>query len=226
VGTDGNIWVKASPGTWQPLVTGQHPNCIDSPAVALKPPTDMDSNQFSGTIACEGADHALWVAQFNPTNNQGKVTQIPGTAFSDFGGSLMAGPAVDYVGGAATPTYFVVGVDRHIWTATRPGQWTQMSWQCIGHPAVSTVGTTTYFACHGIDNALWVDTYTNGHWQGARSLGGIVVDGVGAVADRLGATFFVEGIDHAVYETRLTNGVQGPWSSDGGYVNHGVGASY
>jgi hypothetical protein len=100
-----------------------------------------------------------------------------------------------------------------------------MSWLCIGHPSLATSGQVTYFGCHGADGQLWYDIYRNGGWQGARPLGGRVVDGTAVTATPTGATFFVEGIDQAVYETTVTNGVQGAWQKDGGIVRYGVAAA-
>jgi hypothetical protein len=94
------------------------------------------------------------------------------------------------------------------------------SWSCIGHPAMATFGTTTYFACHGTDGALWYSTNSGSGWTSSQSLGGQLVDGVGVAATAAGPVFFGEGTDGAVYHRSLTSG----WTLDGGQAKMGVGA--
>jgi hypothetical protein len=95
-------------------------------------------------------------------------------------------------------------------------------WICNGHPAAATSGSTTYFSCQGWDRALWYDVNSGKGWSGAKSLGGVLVDGPGVSAGPSGPTFFAEGQDAAVWERTLSQ----PWSSDGGIVDYGVGAAY
>jgi hypothetical protein len=81
---------------------------------------------------------------------------------------------------ASKPTYLVLGTDQHIYSRDLTSGFVGYPWTCIGHPALATNGTTSYFACHGTDDALWYATNTGSGWSGAQWLGGVLIDGVGS----------------------------------------------
>jgi hypothetical protein len=86
---------------------------------------------------------------------------------------------------------------------------------------LGTFNSTTYFACHGGDGALWYAMNTGSGWSSPQSLGGVLIDGVGLAATSSGPVFFVEGGDHAVWHRTISSG----WVSDGGQAQLGVAAS-
>jgi hypothetical protein len=169
-------------------------------------------------VACEGQDHALWHAETAaPTGTN--LPALSPNSWHSLGGALIAGPAVGNVAG--TPTYLVVGTDQHIYSRSLSTGFTRFSWAaCIGHPALAAFGSTSYFACHGTDDALWYATNTGGGWSAPQSLGGTLIDGVGLAATSTGPLFFVEGAGGAVYHRSRFTG----WVSDGGQAQLGVGA--
>jgi hypothetical protein len=97
------------------------------------------------------------------------------------------------------------------------------SFRCHGHPSLTTFLASTnhsYFACHGLDDALWSSENTGSGWMNTGSLGGILIDGPAVAADFAGPTFYAEGGDRGVWERTPTTG----WAADGGAVSYGVGA--
>jgi hypothetical protein len=140
-------------------------------------------------------------------------------SWSKYGGILIAGPAVADVGG--TPTYFVLGTDGQVYTGPSPGTFSRTKWACVGHPAAVKVATTTYFACHGQDDAVWYDTFTGGIWGGPNSLSGLAIDGVG-IAGRGGVvTFWVKGADRQAWSRSLSSS----WTTIGGILTYGIGVA-
>src|SRR5438105_4536751 len=83
-------------------------------------------------------------------------TPIAASNWLSLGGTLAAGPAVASIAGK--PTYFVVGAGQHVYSRDLSADFTMTPWSCIGHPAVATFNSTSYFACHGTDDALWYST--------------------------------------------------------------------
>ncbi|HEV2029128.1 MAG TPA: hypothetical protein VGS16_11465 [Candidatus Dormibacteraeota bacterium] len=209
-GSDHSLYVRSDTLGWQSL-SGGAIYCLDNPAGVVIALTLY--------VACEGGDHALWHAETAaPTGTN--LPAVNPSSWKTLGGVLGAGPAVASVGG--TPTYFVLGADQHIYSRTlASSNYTGFSWTCMGHPAVASFGSTSYFGCHGTDAALWYSTNTGGGWSAPQSLGGTLVDGVGVVATSTGPLFFVEGVGGGVYHRSISTG----WMSDGGQVKLGVGAS-
>jgi Subtilase family len=208
-GSDHALWVRNDTRGWQ-ILSGNPTYCIDNPAGAV----------IAGTlyVACQGIDHALWHAETSAPSG----TNLPAlnvSSWRSLGGALGAGPAIASVAG--TPTYVVVGSDTHVYfrDLTSPS-FRGFTWACIGHPALATFGTTSYFACHGTGGALWYSTNTGSGWSSIQPLGGQLVDGVGVAATATGPIFFVEGVDGAVYHRSISSG----WTVDGGQVKLGVGA--
>ena len=206
-GSDHGLWVRNDSHGWQSF-GGAPIYCIDNPGAAV----------IAGTlyVACQGQDHALWHGE-TPAPTGTNLPSLDPNGWQSLGGLLSAGPAVSSVAG--TPTYFVVGTDQHVYSRDLSSGFVGYSWTCIGHPAVATSGSTSYFACHGSDNALWYSTNTGSGWSSPQSLGGVLIDGVGLAATSTGPIFFVEGTDQAVYQRTISAG----WTSDGGEVNLGVG---
>src|SRR5207245_6001007 len=115
---------------------------------------------------------------------------------------------------AGTATYLVVQTDQHVYSRTMSTSFVRFSWACIGHPGLASFGSSSYFACHGLDDALWYATNTGSGWSAPQPLGGVLVDGVGLAATSTGPVFFVEGAGGGVYHRSINSG----WVLDGGQV--------
>jgi hypothetical protein len=208
-GTDHDLWVRNDSIGWKPLTSTPF-YCIDSPAGTVAGTTLY--------VACEGSDHALWhVETAAPVGNALPTTSA--SAWQSLGGILTAGPAVSLVGG--TPTYFVVGTGGQFYFRTLTSGYTFRSWICVGHPAASTSGSLTYFACHGTDGTLWFARNDGSGWSAATSLGGILTDGPGVAATPTGPYFFVEGSGRDVFQRTIAT----DWISVGGVVSFGASAA-
>jgi Pro-kumamolisin, activation domain/Fibronectin type III domain/PQQ-like domain len=208
-GTDHDLYVRSDTKGWQHLTTSPA-FCIDNPAGVV-----IGSTLY---VACQGSDHALWHAETAAPSG----TNLPtiSTGWQSLGGVLTVGPAVASVAG--TPTYLVVGAANQVYSRTLAVGYTALvGWQCNGHPALATSGTTSYFGCHGTDGALWYATNTGSGWGPAQSLGGVLIDGPGIAAAGSGPIFFVEGTDHALYHRSLSAG----WTKDGGGLQFGAAAA-
>jgi streptogramin lyase len=208
-GTDHDLYVRGDTKGWQHLTTSPA-FCIDNPAGVV-----IGSTLY---VACQGSDHALWHAETAAPSG----TNLPtiSSAWQSLGGVLTAGPAVAAVGG--TPTYVVVGTGNQIYQRTLSTGYSAIAnWRCNGHPAVAASGTTTYFACHGTDSALWYATNPGSGWGPAQSLSGVLIDGPGIAATSSGPIFFAEGTDNALYHRGLTGG----WTRDGGKLQYGAAAA-
>jgi hypothetical protein len=208
-GSDNNLWVRDDMLGWQPLIDSPV-SCIDNPAAAV----------VSGTlyVACQGSDHALWhVEGTAPTTDS--LPRLSHNGFKSFGGVLAAGPAIASIAG--TPTYFVVGADTDIYSRTVTSNYSGYPWKCIGHPSVATYSTTSYFACHGTDGALWYSSNSGLGWSAAQPLSGGLTDGTGVAATPSGPLFFVQGTDNAIWHRTI----EGSWKVDGGIVQFGLAAT-
>jgi hypothetical protein len=207
-GSDHGLWVRNDSDGWQAF-GGAPIYCIDNPGAAV----------IAGTlyVACQGQDNALWHGE-TPAPSGTNLPSLDPKGWQSLGGILGAGPAVASVAG--TPTYFVIGTDQHVYSRDLSTGFVGYPWSCIGHPAVATSGSTSYFACHGTDNALWYATNSGSGWSAAQWLGGVLIDGVGLAATSTGPIFFVEGTDHGVWQRTITSG----WTSDGGVVEFGLAA--
>jgi lysozyme len=210
-GQDHDLWIRSGSAGWQRLTAGGAVVCGDNPTAVI---------DGGGTlwVACQGQDQALWVGHGPATSTP--LPQVGFGSWQSLGGTLTGGPAVALIGG--TPTFFISGKDRMVSTRTTSTGYVLTPWICNGHPAAATYLSTTYFACQGWDRALWYDVNSGQGWSGAKSLGGVLVDGTGVAVGPTGPSFFVEGQDVAVWERTLSQG----WSSDGGIVDYGVGAAY
>jgi hypothetical protein len=209
-GTDHDLYVRNDTRGWQRLTTSPF-SCIDNPAGVV-----IGSTLY---LACQGSNNGLWHAEVAaPTG-----TNLPSVAFSAWqplGGVLIAGPSVAAVAG--TPTYVVVGTGNQIYQRTLTTSYAAISsWRCTGHPALASSGGTTYFACHGMDGALYYATNTGSGWNAVQSLGGGLIDGPGIAAAAPGPIFFAEGTDHALYHRSIS----GPWIRDGGGLQFGAAAA-
>ncbi len=231
-GTDHNLWTVNQLQGWQPL-SSTPAYCIDNPAAVIT--SAHAAGAFVLTVACQGGDHALWFAQTQAGN---LLAPLPLT-WQSLGGAMVNGPAVAPVdpihrtaNGALT--FFVNGIDGHVWTRTLDTGWSQTPWQCVGHPAaaatlstlIPTTGQVTVFACQGrTDHTLWFSHNFGGGWIDTQSLGGLLIDGPGVAVGPSTATFFVEGVDQGGWHRTITHGgnVFG-WTSDGGILQFGAGA--
>jgi len=231
-GTDHNLWTFNQQQGWRHL-TSAPDYCIDNPAAVIT--SAHAAGAFVLTVACQGGDHALWFAQ----TQVGDLLTPLALTWQSLGGAMVNGPAVAAVDPVHRSvndelTFFVNGIDGHVWTRTLNSGWNQMPWECIGHPAaaatlsaaIPTTGQVTVFACQGIDHALWFSHNFGSGWIDTQSLGGALVDGPGVAVGPDEATFFVEGIDQAGWHRTITHGgnVFG-WTSDGGILQFGAGAA-
>jgi hypothetical protein len=208
VGGDHDLWVRSLSQAWRPL-SSSPVYCLDNPAGVV-----LGSTLW---VACEGGDRGLWVAS---TAVGSGLPLVSSGAWSGLGGVLAAGPAVDGVAGSNAPTFAVLGTDNQAYLRTLSLGYSATGWMCKGHPALATSQGTGYFACHGLDGALWYAVNGGGGWSGAASLGGSLVDGPG-IAGGSGVTFFAEGGDSSVWQ----RGVSAGWTPAGDSVRHGVGAA-
>ncbi|HEV1998377.1 MAG TPA: N-acetylmuramoyl-L-alanine amidase [Candidatus Dormibacteraeota bacterium] len=202
-----NLYVRGGTQDWVPLTGGGGTAyCLDNPAAVV--------TGSSLTVACEGRDRGLWTASV--ALSPGVLPQVSG--WTSAGGTLAAGPAVGVVGGGLL--FAVIGTDSHVWTRGSAG-FSQMSYRCYGHPALASSSSVAYFACHGVDGAVWYATNTGSTWSKARSLAGLVVNGVGIAVTGTGTTFYAEGLDRHAWHRGLTAG----WTTDGGNIAYGAAAA-
>jgi uncharacterized protein YkwD len=211
-GMDHDLWVRTENTVWRRL-SASRVYCLDNPAATLV----TNGGSSSLLVACQGSDHALWTSQA-PSGSG-----IPSlTSWSSIGGQFIAGPAVAIVAGV--PTFYGVGVDHKVWSATTGG-WSPTQWACNGHPAVVADGSSAFFACNGTDSAVWWARNDGAGWSAPRSLGGRFTDGVGAAPASTGVTIYGQGVDGQLSEISVLNGNATTWTNDGGITKFGVGSS-
>jgi hypothetical protein len=213
-GVDHQLWIRSDNQAWQSLGSS---NCVDNPAA-----TEVkDAGGAHLDIACKGADGSLWYGTAADTG----ISLPTISSWTGLGGMLVDGPAVAPVAGVLT--FFVNGVDGVTYTRTLgSGGFAPTSWRCIGHPAAATSSTGyTYFACQGVDHALWHSRNVGHGWDPTTNAGGIAVDGPGIVTSSSDATFYVQGRDGALWEKTYTGAYATDFSSDAGILTSGVGAS-
>jgi hypothetical protein len=216
LGSDHALWVRTYNLPWQPLGAA-FTYCLDSPAAVV---TGSPGSSIL-TVACQGPDHALYASSSSVAS--GYLPTVG--AWTWLGGNLTAGPAIAAVNGVTT--FFVTGGDQHIYSRTFNNGYVQMPYLCVGHPALATAGSNSYFACQGGDGALWYAVNSGSGWPSASSAGGLLIDGPGLAATSDGATFFVEGSDHAVWQRSITpsGALASAWTGNSGYVHPGAGAT-
>ena len=135
-------------------------------AVSGRPAVAEDSSGLYVFVV--GADRAVWVQRF--------VNDVPG-GFVGLGGGVSFGltAGVDSTGA----TVYVRGTDGGPYRRRSIGGGTFAPWQPLGGyltsvPAVTGNGPTSRLFARGGDNALYVQTITNGSPQGWQSLGGVI----------------------------------------------------
>jgi hypothetical protein len=209
-GTDHHIWQRTDTIGWNLLSGAAY--CIDNPGATV--------SGGSLRVACRGGDNGLWVAQ-TPLVGGGFGAANP--TWVNYGGNLSSGPSVAVVGGQFA--YFVAAPDRHVWWRTDSAWWGGTGWNCVGHPAVASYGSISYFACHGTDGQLWYAENGGGGWMGAQPAGGRLIDGVGISMSNGLASIFVEGADGAVWQSNVPFGrPAGGLGYDGGAITSGAAA--
>jgi hypothetical protein len=215
IGTDRNVYVRSATQSWQPF-TNSPVACLDSLGAAVS----SSSTGLMVTVGCEGTDHALYYAQAPLVS-----TALPvATSWTGLGGVLGAGPAVVNAGGRIN--FYVTGSNGSVWVRDTTRGYVAMSYQCSGHPAVSVLGSVTYFACDGTDGALWYAVNSGLGWPAATRAGGAVTGGPGIAATTNQAAVYVEGSNGAVYHVTLTpSGTATSFVVDGGVVQSGVAAA-
>jgi lysozyme len=217
-GTDHDLWIRTVGQGWRRL-SSQPLYCIGNPAATIA----GAAGSAMLHVACEGGDHALWYGRAAVA-----TSGLPTTAGSDWqplGGRLSAGPAVAVVTGDSSPTFFVTGTDGRIWTRGVLSPYIPFGATCIGHPAASTNGSASYFACDGTDHGLWFAANLGGGWGVVQPGGGTLIDGPGIAVKSGAATIYVEGSDGAVWHLAVSGGTPtSGWATDYGHVDHGVSA--
>jgi hypothetical protein len=213
LGGDHDLWVRTASQPWRPL-DDSPVYCIDNPAAVI-----------SGTnlvVACQGGDHALYTVKAPVIPNVPPV--LARATWQGHGGILTAGPAAAFVVGRGAFDIMVVGGDKQVWE-WNSNSYSATGFYCSGHPALATdSGNTSYFACRGLDGALWWSQPSGATtWSPATSLGGQVVDGPAIAANLAGPTFYVQGVDGVLYERG--SGPSRPYVNDGGSIKFGTGAA-
>jgi hypothetical protein len=230
-GLDHDLWTFNQQQGWQHL-SSNPAFCLDNPAAVVT--SAHAAGQQLLTVACQGANHALWFAQAVVGSG---LAPLP-LAWQSLGGVLTSGPAVAAVAPIGNTvdgeiTFFGVGQDSHVWTRTVGTGWVQMGWQCLGHPAAATSlstlvqsGEVTVFACDGLDHTLWFSRNFGSGWIDTQSLGGGLIDGPGVAVGPSTATFYVEGNNQGSWHRTITHGGNVfSWTSDGGGLQHGTAAA-
>ena len=216
VGPDRDVYVRSDTQGWQPVSTSPVA-CLDSPAATVTGAAGASTL----TVACQGSDHALYVAQGAVTT--AALPLLP--AWQSLGGSLTAGPAVASVQG--TLTFMVTSSGGQVYARTLLSGFTATGWACSGRPALASQGSVSYFACHGAGDALWYALDLGSGWSALLSAGSSIADGPSIAAGVTQVSIVVQGSDGAVYRVALPPG-GGPLSgfvAAGGSVRGGVGAT-
>lgn len=206
-GSNHDLYVRSDSLDWQPLDFDHPVGCFDSVGA------EIDGNGVL-VVACQGGDHALWYARGQLPNSGLPTMSV--AQWSSLGGALAAGPAV--ANGPNGPDFFVLGTNNRVYERSLVAGYVQQPWGCFGHPAAASTSAATYFACDGLDGALWVATRDGAGWHGAVSLGGRLVDGPGIAARGAAVTYYVEGADRSIWTRTPTLG----FSDLGGVVVGGA----
>jgi hypothetical protein len=217
---DHRLYVRSLDAPWQDLLPGTAMGCFDNPGAAV-----TGTNPYVLTVTCVGGDRALYYWE-GPVTSSG-LPAFPGPApVHALGGGLLAGAAVAPVGGVLT--FFAEGADHFIYTKTAGGQYTNIRATCNGHPAAAAAGADTFFACQGLDGALYYSRNAGGAgWGPYRSAGGQIIDGPGLALNPLGATVYVEGGNGQLYHSivSLDGGSATGYVPDGGGIRFGAAAA-
>jgi hypothetical protein len=229
-GLDHDLWTFNQQQGWQRLST-QRAFCIDNPAAVITSAHAAGGRLL--TVACQGADHALWFAQTLLGN---PLAPLP-LFWQSLDGGIVNGPAVAAVDPLhrdvnSELTFFATAPDGRVWSRTLATGWAPTPWGCIGHPAAAASlstqipsGEVTVFACQGRDRTLWFSHNFGAGWIDTQSLGGGLVDGPGVAVGPTTATFFVQGTNHDPWHRTITHGGNVfSWTPDGGFIQFGVGA--
>ncbi len=217
-GTTGKLYIRSLTAGWQ-LIGPATMTCIGGPAALVT--GVLPQQPFTLTVACRGADNALWVNSAPlPASGLPQFT----SPWTNLGGILSAGPAI-----ATTPitvTFFVRGVTGAIYTRTMATGYSLTPWSCSSQPAAATVlpgaSGTAYFACQGPDHALWESEDAGGAgWTPLVSMGGSLIGGPAIAAPTTAPLqLLAEGTTHALWTRTSSTG----WVPFGGTAVGGVGA--
>jgi hypothetical protein len=138
----------------------------------------------------------------------------PGTT----AGAARAGDGTELVA-ATSPSRSVQAALR-----SRSGTWQAVPYpggQAIGGPAVASPGPGEWdVVIRGLDDAVWLDTYAQGHWSSWRSLGGKVSAPPGLAAYGSHVEVLARGLDGALWQRPA---VGGGWVYRGGRLAAGTG---
>jgi hypothetical protein len=224
VGTDEALWARTSGAGWRHLSTNTT-LCVDQPGLYTEGAMDAAGWFTRVWAACIGEDGATWFASGTTRGNTVPVLNN----WSSLGGVALHGVSIARVGGAIT--FLVNGTDGDpvgtaVYIRTITGGWAKTPWGCVGTPALGAAYGRAWFACQGLNEALWYARNFGSGWTGAQSAGG-VLEGPPAVAVTFsGATFEVRGTDGAVWENFTPNvGNNQGWSTTGGVVPEDLGVA-
>lgn len=206
-GADNDLWVRSETAGWRPL-SSLKVICLGAPAATV---TMIGANAVL-TVACRGADSALW--EVSQPVGFGTVPLMSG--WRSLGGQIVTGPAAAPLNGS--PMLFGIGGDSHLWQRDPSGGWTQLSPQCYGHPEAGAGGGLTAVACRGLDNAIWLTTSTGTAWSGTRPAGGIVTETLAVRGLNDGVALDAVGADDGFWEdVEVAAGGSG-WTPYGGGI--------
>lgn len=197
-GTDNALWVRMSHGIWG---RWQKVGGVLTSGPAVRGAADGRID-----VVVRGSDNAAWVDSL-PFGGRW-------SGWRSLGGRLVAAPAVSLYG-----TVAVTGTDHGVWTTGlgARNRWTMRGGRTNNGPALAEPPETNGLGIfvRGTDNRLWTATCGGGGCSSWTSLGGILIDGPGAVGIRnatgAGADVAVLGTDNAVWCCVLRRGTT--WSA-------------
>ena len=223
VGEDDALWTRTSGAGWRHLSTNETV-CVDQPGVYTEGGR-LSTFVTNVWVACIGEDGAVWYATGIVRDNTVPVLNN----WTSLGGIAVHGVSIARVGGNIT--FMVNGTDgtpvgTSVWSRTTTAGWSKTPWGCVGTPALGSAYGRAWFACQGLNEALWFARHFGTSWSGAQSAGG-VLDGPPAVAVTFsGATFEARGTNGGIWENFAANaGSPQGWSSTGGIVPEDFGVA-
>jgi hypothetical protein len=224
VGTDDALWVRNSGSAWRHLSTNATV-CVDQPGLYTEGERDATGWFTRVWAACIGEDGAVWFASGSTRGNTIPVLNN----WSSLGGIAVHGVSIARVGGAIT--FLVNGTDgtpvgTAVYIRTITSGWAKTPWGCVGTPALGAAYGKAWFACQGLNEALWYARNFGSGWSGAQSAGGVVEGPPGVAVTFSGATFEVRGTNGAIWENFTPNvGNSQGWTTTGGVVPEDFGVA-
>jgi GH25 family lysozyme M1 (1,4-beta-N-acetylmuramidase) len=207
-GTDHSLWERTLGSGWAPLATVPT-YCLGSPGATVirsvlyvacqggdrglwVAETTVSSNGLPSISAWSSLGGGLsagpavapvgGVPTYFAEAGGGQIwLRSPATSWSPTSWFCEGHPAASVAPGGTTTWFGCHGADGQLWTSTNSGSgWSEAAPEggaLLGGPGLGITSTTGFFVAEGTDQAIWVATPTTS-WT---SLGGVVVNGVGAV---------------------------------------------